>query len=219
MAVVLDPPRDSVKSLTLADLVRRFGAMPISRIRTDPPPGTATEEDVARILDHEDVPCELVDGVLVEKDVGCEESELTLWLAGLLGNFIRPRKLGRLTGADGPMRLKLGLVRIPDIAFVSRARFPGGKRPRDAISKVVPNLAVEVLSRGNTPQEMRRKLKEYFAAGVELVWFVSPQKRTVEVFTSPGKSTVLSEGQTLSGGEVLPGFKLKVRELFAVLDD
>jgi Uma2 family endonuclease len=61
---------------------------------------------------------------------------------------------------------------------------------------------------------MQRKLKEYFLAGVTLVWFVDPSKRTVEVFTAPDASTVFTEDQTLDGGDVLPGLRLPVRDVF-----
>ncbi|MFN0053040.1 MAG: Uma2 family endonuclease [Planctomycetales bacterium] len=219
MPIATQPRSRRARGLTLTDLAVCFGPMLPDRIRMDPPPGTATEQDLVRILNHEDRLFELVDGTLVEKTMGCEESELTIWLAVFLGNFIGPRKLGRLTGADGPMRLKLGLVRIPDLAFVSRARIPRGKRSRTPISRLIPNLCVEVISRGNTPEEMQRKLQEYFQAGVELVWFVDLSRRTVEVFTSPDDVTQLTERQTLTGGRVLPGFKLKLADLFRVLDD
>src|SRR5262249_44762398 len=82
---------------------------------------------------------------------------------------------------------------------------------------VAPNLAVEVLSEGNTPAEIERKLKEYFLAGVELAWIVDPFKRTVAVHTAPDRLRTLSEKGTLDGGSVLPGFTLAVRELFARL--
>jgi Uma2 family endonuclease len=62
---------------------------------------------------------------------------------------------------------------------------------------------------------MKRKLKEYFLAGVRLVWFVDPKRRTVQVFTSPEKSVVLSENQILDGGSVLPGLEIPIRSLFA----
>jgi Uma2 family endonuclease len=74
---------------------------------------------------------------------------------------------------------------------------------------------VEVLSKGNTPTEMQRKLKDYFLAGVRLVWFVDPKRRTVEVFTAPDQSRVLREDQTLDGGDVLPGLALPLRQVFA----
>jgi Uma2 family endonuclease len=79
---------------------------------------------------------------------------------------------------------------------------------------LAPDLAVEVLSEGITQDEMERKLKEYFLAGVRLVWFVEPRKRTVEVFTAPGACTVFTEEQTLDGGDVLPGLRLPVRDFF-----
>ena len=62
---------------------------------------------------------------------------------------------------------------------------------------------------------MGRKLVEYFHAGVRLVWYVDPKKRTVRVYTAPDKSALLREDQTLHGGDVLPGFSLSIREYFA----
>src|SRR5206468_1626606 len=76
-----------------------------------------------------------------------------------------------------------------------------------------PDLAVEVLSKGNTRAEMDRKLREYFAAGVRLVWLIDPKTRTARVHTSPEEMTRLGEGDTLDGGDVLPGFALPLRDL------
>ena len=84
---------------------------------------------------------------------------------------------------------------------------------------IVPNLAVEVLSKSNTGREMSQKLEDYCEAGVELVWFADALTRTVRVFTSPEKFTTVKGAQTLSGGTVLPGFKVKVAEIFAKLDE
>jgi Uma2 family endonuclease len=219
MATVLDARRKRIRSLTLDDLADRFGPMPVWRIRTDHRPGFATEKDLLRILNHEDRLCELVDGILVEKDVGYEESLIAGKLLTFLNVFVLARRLGVVTGEAGMIRLGVRLIRIPDVAFVSLKRLPGGKVPREPIPRLVPNIAVEVLSRGNTAQEMRRKLEDYFHAGVELVWFVELRQRTVQVFTAPDESVLLSEKQTLTGGKVLPGFKLKLRQLFAGLGD
>lgn len=205
--------------LTLADLHDLFGPMPAWRIRRDPPPGTATERDVIRIEAQEDRLCELVDGILVEKTVGFEESQLAMEIGFRLIGFVKPRKLGIVTGEAGTIKLALGLVRIPDVAFFSRDRLPGGKSPRAPIPNLVPDLAVEVLSEANTRREMDNKLKDYFRAGVRLVWYVDPREREVTVYTSPRKRTVLTEKGTLTGGDVLPGFELKLRELFAILDE
>ena len=127
-------------------------------------------------------------------------------------------ELGIVTGADGMMRLFPGLVRIPNVAFLSWSRFPNRRVPTEPIPDVVPDLAVDVLSAGNTAREMARKRQDYFAAGVQVVWEVSPNTRIVEVFTASDHSTVLHEAQTLEGGMVLSGFTLPLQELFAELD-
>ena len=75
-----------------------------------------------------------------------------------------------------------------------------------------------MLSTNNTPEEMERKLREYFLAGVRLVWMIDPRQRTVEVYTAPeAPAATLDETQTLDGGKVLPGFKPRLAELFARL--
>lgn len=210
MAHVESPPM----SLTLTDLAERFGPMPAWRIRNVPAPGTATEQDVADIEARENRLCELVDGVLVEKTVGFFESIFAVRLARRLGDFVDENNLGVVTGEGGMMRLFPGLVRIPDVAFASWKEFPNGVTD-EPVPNVVPDLAVEVLSEGNTKQEMDGKLEDYFGAGVRLVWFVEPRKKTVEVFTSKDASTVLSQNATLTGGDVLPGFSLPLKLFFA----
>jgi Uma2 family endonuclease len=203
---------------TLADLLEQLGGIAPARVRFRPPPGTATEKDVLEVEVHADRLCELVDGVLVEKAMGWRESLLAIALSAILQSFVRPRNLGLVAGADGPLRLASGLVRMPDVAFVSWDRLPNRRVPSDPIPALAPDLAVEVLSAGNTPGEMARKRQEYFAAGVRLVWLVDPEARTVEVYTDPEQSTVRHEAETLDGGAVLPGFALPLRELFAELD-
>jgi Uma2 family endonuclease len=116
------------------------------------------------------------------------------------------------------MRLFPGLVRIPDVAFISWERLPNRRVPTEPLPDVAPDLAVEVLRVGNTPGEMARKRQDYFASGAHLVWQVDPRTRTVEVCTAPDQSTVLHEAQILEGGTVLPGFTLALQELFAEFD-
>lgn len=88
------------------------------------------------------------------------------------------------------------------------------------IFDIIPNLAIEVLSPSNTRQEMALKQKEYFEAGVELMWIVDIEKRTVQVYTSvedPG--LLLQHSDTLTGGDVLPGLSITLQEMFACLDE
>lgn len=193
-----------------------LGRVPFERIVFDPLPCTATEQDVVRLNDHEDRLCELIDGTLVEKTYGFDESVLEVRIAYLLMNHVIARKLGIVTGAGGPMRLFAGRVRIPDVAFVSFDRLPNRKSPGVPIPDLAPDLAVEVLSDRNTRREMENKLQEYFKAGTKLVWYVDFKTRSVEVYTSPANITRLSGGDVLGGGNVLPGFEVVVSTLFEI---
>lgn len=123
-----------------------------------------------------------------------------------------------MSGADGMMRLFAGLVRIPDVAFISWGRLPDRRVPHAPVPDLSPDLAVEILSEGNTEGEMARERREYFEAGVRLVWLIDPRSRTTRVFDSPDQSTTFDASQTLHGGQVLPGFRLPLHDLFAELD-
>lgn len=198
---------------TFADLLHDLGDIPPNRVRLLPPPGTATVADVERIEG-----CELVDGTLVEKAMGWKESMLAMFLGRLLDDFIRPRNLGIIGGEQGTLEILSDLVRMADVAYLSWDRLPGRKVPDEPIPQLAPDLAVEVLSKGNTKREMERKRREFFDAGTSLVWMVDPKSRTVAVYTSVTEFRVLTVDDVLDGGTVLPGFTLAVRDLFAELD-
>jgi Uma2 family endonuclease len=200
---------------TVQDVLHRFGPIPIGRIRQRPEPGTAIEEDVIAIRDREKRLYELVDGILVEKVMGWNEAYLALEIGAILRDFVKSHKLGVVVGADGMYRLNPDLVRIPDVSFLSRDRMPGRRLPQSAICPLIPNLAIEVLSTGNTKKEMTEKLDDCFRAGVELVWYVDPAKKSVRVYTGPDESRLVRESGTIDGGTVLPGFTMRLRALFA----
>ena len=198
---------------TLADLRQRLGGIPLERIWFHPAPGTATEKDVIEAEARENRLCELVDGTLVEKAMGFEESRLAAELIHLVKSFLDKHDLGICVGADGMMRIALGLVRIPDLSFISWARLPGRESPQDPIPDLAPDLAVEVLSEGNTKAEMARKVQEYFEAGVVLVWLIDRKRRTAQVFSTGEKPVLVRADQALDGGDVLPGFILLLSDL------
>jgi Uma2 family endonuclease len=199
---------------TIGDLLKRLGDIPAHRVRLHPTPGTATEKDLLQIVERGTGLCELVEGTLVEKTVGYEESEIALLIATYLNLFVLERKLGIVTGADGTIRLFPGLVRIPDVAFASWNCFPDRKRPKVPIPHIAPDLVVEVLSKSNSKAEINRKLGEYFQAGVRLAWVVDPKKRIVRVYTSADQSVVKQDQDSLDGGDVLPGFSLSLAQIF-----
>ena len=98
---------------------------------------------------------------------------------------------------------------------MSAARWPYGKRaPKKNAWDIVPDLAVEVLSKSNTAEEILAKLWDYFQAGTRLVWVVCPSVRQVYVYTSPTDVRILAEPADLDGGEVVPGFRVSLHRLF-----
>jgi Uma2 family endonuclease len=199
----------------MEELRAYFGMIPAERILLDPPPGTATEKDLIRVNRRRDRICELVDGVLVEKAMGFKEALLAGILIQLINNFLDRHPLGIALTPDAMLRLVPGLLRAPDVSFISWDRLPGGEIPDDPIPDLAPDLAVEVISKSNTKKEIERKLQEYFDSGVRLAWVVRPKTRTVEVYTAPKQFQRLDHAQTLDGGDVLPGFTLPLAQLFA----
>jgi Uma2 family endonuclease len=205
--------------VTAAELLERLGGIAPERLRLRPAPGTATESDLIDIHERERRLYELVDGVLVEKVMGYPESYLAKWIAMLLEETIKVSRLGSVAGPDGAVRLMAGLVRIPDLSFVSWERLPGRRIPKQPILGLAPDLAVEVLSRGNTAGELALKVREYFLAGVRLVWLVEPRKRLVRVYTAPDQCVRLTEQDSLDGGDVLPSLQLPVKRIFERLEE
>jgi len=149
--------------------------------------------------------------VLVEKPTAYEESRLASVIIYVLFEFLGRHDLGTVAGEAGMLRLLPGLVRIPDVSFVSWEKLP---KNYGQIPPIAPDLAIEVLSPTNSRSEKERKLREYFSAGTRLVWYFDMKTRTVSVHTSPEEHSVLDDSQTLDGGDVLPGFTVALRELF-----
>ena len=199
----------------LLELIDRLGGIDPARVRLNPPPGQATERDLLHLLDgNEKTLCELIDGTLVEKPMGFEEDLLGTQLIQVLGPFVKAHRLGVVLGAQAPFRVIRRDVRLPDVAFISTENWRTWKRSRPSVAGFAPDLAIEILSKSNTRAEMARKRRAYFAGGTRAVWEINPRRRTVTVYTNPISSDRLIETDTLDGGDVLPGFKLRLSELF-----
>ena len=198
---------------TAADVQARLGGVPLERIHTYPAPGTATEEDVLEAEAHDRL-CELVDGILVEKPMASFESLLAAKIVHYLWTYLDSHDLGIALGADGMLKILADQVRIPDACFISWERMPGRRLPQRPIYALAPDLAVEVLSPTNTVDEMQRKLRDYFSAGTRLVWYIDPEARTARAYTAEDQWQDLGATDSLSGGDVLPGFELSLDTLF-----
>lgn len=216
MASTFSPPLESSPlDWTIADVQQRLDGIPAHRIRTFPAPGTATEEDVLRVRARTDRICELVDGILVEKVMSSFESRLAGTLIHFLETFLDDHDLGVVLPGDGFLRLFPKMVRAPDVSFIRWERLPGEEFPEEAIWPVAPDLAVEIVSEGNTEAEMQRKVREYFKAGTSRVWIVDPKQPSARVFSSPRRFTLVDEDGLLDAGNLLPGFQLSLKTWFA----
>jgi Uma2 family endonuclease len=203
---------------TMADVQARLAGFPADRIRTYPAPGTATEQDVLDAEARSNRICELIDGTLVEKTMATYESMLAFVLAYFLQRYLDTNNLGGIGGEAGLLKILPGQIRAPDVSFTRWERLPGRQSPKPPIYAVAPDLAVEILSKGNTEAEMNRKLHEYFEAGVRLVWYIEPKTRTARAYTAEHEWTEIGSDGLLLGGEVLPGFEVPLAELFARAD-
>ena len=203
---------------TLGDLLERLGNVPLDRIPLCPLPGTAKERDViAARRTPERWLFELVDRVLVLKAPGLTQSILSVQVGSAVSTYLHEHDLGPAFSASAMYRLRPGLVRIPDFSYISWDRLPRGKVPDVEIARFVPELVVELPRPSNTPEEMNRKIREWFEAGVRLVWLVRYPDRTAVEYRSPSKVRHITEDNALSGGDVLPGLTVPLRPVFAAL--
>ncbi len=109
------------------------------------------------------------------------------------------------------------LQRHPDVAFVSYARWPTSVVAREAAWNVVPDLAIEIVSPSNLAEEIDRKITDYFQSEVRLVWVLYPDSGRVYIYQSPMQVSILERPDTLDGGEVLPGFRLLIAQLYEAM--
>jgi Uma2 family endonuclease len=159
---------------------------------------------------------ELVKGELRKMSpAGGEHGAVVFNLSSLLGPHIKANDLGQGFGAETGFKIASDpdTVRAADIAFVRRERIPEGGIPKN-FWQLTPDLVVEVVSPGDTYQEVEEKVEEWLAAGARAVWIINPKRRSVTVYRSLTDVTRLLEADELDGGEVVPGFRCKVSEIF-----
>jgi Uma2 family endonuclease len=173
-----------------------------------------TGEEVVRM---EDIgPCELVEGRIVPVSMaGDAHGGCVCNFASELHAFTGPKGLGKVRAGDVGVytRRDPDTVRAADVLFISNERY--AKRTRElSVLDVAPELVVEVRSADQAWAKVRRKLVEYFAIGVRLVWVADLPTRTIRAYRSPSDYRVLAEGEDLSGEDVLPGFSVPVAHFF-----
>jgi Uma2 family endonuclease len=182
------------------------------------PEATAEPVTPEQLLEIEDgTRYELIDGKLVERNMGARSSEVAANVIGILRDYVRERKLGKVFAPDCGYQIfpnEPKRVRFPDASFIARGRLPEDKTP-DGHVRIPPDLAVEVVSPNDTAEEVEAKRVGFLQAGTGTFWVIYPESRTVHVFRRGSSvSAALAETDQLSGEDVLPGFVCKVSALF-----
>jgi Uma2 family endonuclease len=163
---------------------------------------------------------EIINGELIDMgNSGALHGYVCSTLMILLGGYVRQHNLGAMLDSSTAFKMKNGNKRSPDIAFFAKERLQGIAVLPSGYLEGAPDLAVEVLSPGNTVEEIDDKLTEYFENGSRLVWVINPTQHYVLVYRSAHEpDRLLKEKDSLDGEEVIPGFTLAIADLFQKLD-
>lgn len=159
---------------------------------------------------------ELIKGELITMSpAGSEHGAIVVNMTVLLAQHVKANNLGIVFGAETGFKIAENpdTVLAPDVAFISRERIPESGIPKKYWPGA-PDLAVEVLSPGDTIREVEQKIGQWLNAGALLVWTVNPKHRTVTVHRALKDSSTLSEDDELDGNDVVPGFRCRVSEIF-----
>jgi len=169
-----------------------------------------TEEELMSLPD-DGLKHEYVDGEVTDVPTGGVHEDIGAILTILLGPHAL--RVGRIYGSGLGCWMRSGNVRSPDVSVVRSERLPGGRSGK-GFFQGAPDLCVEIISPSENRRDMERKVREYFESGAQQVWHVLPKTREVIVFGAAGTQTRLGPEDTLTGGDVVPGFECRVADLF-----
>lgn len=179
---------------------------------------TLSADEFWELPEKHGVRFELVDGEVVETPGSTMlHAEFVVLIFMLLRAYVQEHDLGRVypDGLSYLLRRNPDTLCIPDVSFIPRDRLPADG-PQEGYADIIPGLVVEVVSPGNSAAELRRRTRDYVDAGVEQVWIVWPDDRSVSVHAGSLTATELTSEDVLEGGELLPGFSVRVADLFDI---
>lgn len=163
---------------------------------------------------HLDYQLELVDGkIIVMGPSDIVSSEIGLEFGRLLGNWVKPRKLGRVFESSGGFILPNSDLRAPDVSFVVAERLKQSKR---YFAELVPDLVVEIKSQSDRVKPLQEKIISFLELGARVGILIDPDKRTVTIYTPTAEPVVLRDGDILSIPQLLPGWEVPVAELWPI---
>lgn len=176
---------------------------------------SCTKTDLEKLQSEcPDYQMELVNGkIIVMSPSGYESDEVATEMSRVLSNWVRPRKLGRVTGAGAGFELPNSDVRAPDVSFVLRERLQISPR---SYAELAPDLMVEVKSPSDSLKSLRNKIQNFLSLGTKVGILVNPEKHIVEVYRSGEEAIVLGDGDVLTIPDLLPGWEVAISDLWPI---
>ncbi|MFB2894132.1 Uma2 family endonuclease [Aerosakkonemataceae cyanobacterium BLCC-F50] len=173
-----------------------------------------TIKDLEKLqAEHPDYRMELVDGnIIVMSPSGYESAEVAFEFATQLLNWVKPRKLGRVTGSNAGFILPNSDIRAPDVSFVLAKRLR--KSPR-SFAELAPDLMVEVKSPNDSLKALRKKIEDFLSLGTRIGILINPEKHIVEVYRLGQDVVILGDGDVLTIPDLLPGWELAISDLWS----
>jgi Uma2 family endonuclease len=157
---------------------------------------------------------ELINGVIVEMSPNLEHGMLAALLAAFMVPFVRANDLGMVAvEVDHYLPEDRYNTRRPDVSFYSKARLKGLEK--NQFVPLMPDLAIEIKSPSNSKEDLLQKTAYYLQNGCRMVWLVYPEDQTIAVYTAAdSEPRIFGINDVLDGGDLLPGFKLAVKDIF-----
>jgi Uma2 family endonuclease len=165
----------------------------------------------SELPENKDRLLELINGEIVEKVASFTPSKLAMRIGHLVSKHLDVHDIGYVTGADGSYILAEGYEFMPDVGYISKVRLP--QEPEREVEGP-PDLAIEIKSPTDNKRHLRLKAEDYLRFGTKMVWLVFPEERQVEVYVPGQDVQEFGIDGILSGGDVIPGFSLPVRDIF-----
>ena len=175
---------------------------------------TLTRKDLEKLqAEHPDYRMELVDGnITIMSPSGFESDEVVAEVVRVLGNWTRPRKLGRVTASSAGYELPNSDVRAPDVSFVLAERM---RQTTRSFAELAPDLMFEVKSPSDSMKALRKKIQNFLSQGTKVGILINPQKHRVEIYRPGEEVVVLGDDDILSIPDLLPGFEVAVSDLWS----
>jgi Uma2 family endonuclease len=164
---------------------------------------------------HPDHRLELVDGeIIVMSPSGLESDEVAAEIIRQLGNWIRPRRLGRVLASRAGYVLPNASedVRAPDASFIRADRL---KRTTSDFAQLVPDMMVEVASKSDRAETLRSKIRSFLELGTQVGILVDPRIQTLEIHQFEQEIITLHNGDVVTVPELLPGWEMAVASIWA----